>query len=75
MLSDTFNCLIALPSFGRRFKNKGQISNGHAFVQKQTAKGLVTENVVKKVKRHIPAPRQLDMPLLPPTETDDDNPA
>lgn len=33
------------------------------FTQKQGAKGLVTENIVKKVKRHIPAPRQLDFPL------------
>jgi hypothetical protein len=31
------------------------------FTQRQTAKGLVTDNVVKKVKRHIPAPRQLDL--------------
>lgn len=31
------------------------------FTQKQTAKGLVTENIVKHVKRHIPAPRQLDL--------------
>lgn len=40
------------------------------FIQKQTAKGLLTENVVKRVKRHIPAPRQLDMPLSTPTEPD-----
>lgn len=35
------------------------------FMQRQTAKGLVTEHRVVKVKRHIPAPRQL--PLLPET--------
>lgn len=35
------------------------------FTQKQGAKGLVTDNVVKKVKEHIPAPRQLGLPLLP----------
>jgi len=33
------------------------------FTQKQTAKGLVTENIVTKVKQHIAAPRQLS--LLP----------
>ena len=31
------------------------------FTQRQTGKGLVTENIVKKVKRHIPAPRQIDL--------------
>lgn len=35
------------------------------FTQKQSAKGLVTENVVKKVKQHIPAPRQLDIQFEP----------
>lgn len=42
------------------------------FLQRQTAKGLVTEHRVVKVKRHIPAPRQL--PLLPSAEGEaDDN--
>lgn len=45
------------------------------FLQKQTARGLVTENIVKKVKRHIPAPRQLDMPLPPPDEDRNDKPS
>lgn len=31
------------------------------FTQKQTSKGLVTEHVVTKVKRHIAAPRQLNL--------------
>lgn len=38
------------------------------FTQKQGAKGLITENIVKKVKRHIPAPRQLEIPLSPGPE-------
>lgn len=38
------------------------------FTQKQGAKGLVTENVVKHVKRHIPAPRQIDFLLEGPTD-------
>lgn len=45
------------------------------FVQKQTAKGLVTENIVKRVKTHIPAPRQLDLLNPPPPEDDDDKPS
>ncbi len=44
------------------------------FTQKQGAKGLVTENIVKKVKRHIPAPRQLGLPLPPSKESDDESP-
>lgn len=40
------------------------------FVQKQTSKGLVTDNIVKRVKRHIPAPRQLDL-LNPPSDEED----
>lgn len=46
------------------------------FTQKQGAKGLVTENIVKKVKRHIPAPRQLEIPLSPlkERETDENSP-
>jgi hypothetical protein len=31
------------------------------FTQKQTSKGLVTENLVTKVKQHIAAPRQLNL--------------
>ena len=38
------------------------------FTQKQSAKGLVTENVVKHVKRHIPAPRQIDFLLEGPPD-------
>jgi hypothetical protein len=41
------------------------------FQQKQTAKGLSTEHVVKKVLRHIPAPRQLG--LLPDDREDTDD--
>lgn len=41
------------------------------FTQKQGAKGLVTENVVKRVKEHIPAPRQLGLALPPPEKPDD----
>ncbi|MEG3165566.1 hypothetical protein U1701_13270 [Sphingomonas sp. PB2P19] len=41
------------------------------FTQKQTAKGLVTENIVTKVKQHIAAPRQLS--LLPDRYLDDHN--
>jgi len=42
------------------------------FTQRQTSKGLVTDNVVKKVKRHIPAPRQLDLLIK---DNRDDDPA
>ena len=43
------------------------------FSQKQGPRGLVTENIVKRVKQHIPAPRQLEIPLASPDseETDD----
>lgn len=41
------------------------------YTQKQNSRGLVTENVVKKVKQHIPAPRQLGLPLsFPVTKSD-----
>ena len=40
------------------------------FTQKQSTKGLVTENVVKRVKQHIPAPRQLGLALPPPEDGD-----
>ena len=40
------------------------------FMQRQTAKGLVTDNIVTKVKQHIPAPRQLN--LLIEDQSDDD---
>lgn len=43
------------------------------FTQRQTSKGLTTDNIVKKVKRHIPAPRQLD--LLIEEQRDDDSQA
>lgn len=43
------------------------------FTQKQGAKGLVTENVVKRVKQHIPAPRQLGLALLPTDKSDDNS--
>jgi len=44
------------------------------FTQKQGAKGLVTENVVKRVKEHIPAPRQLGLALPFPEKGSDQNP-
>lgn len=43
------------------------------FTQKQGAKGLVTENIVKKVKKHIPAPRQLEITFSPTPESDSDD--
>lgn len=45
------------------------------FMQKQTTKGLVTEHRVIKVKRHIPAPRQLPLLSETPNEADRDDDA